>query len=498
MSKAIRASRLYMENNPVYQQAMARVQGSFTPLWDEFSELQIEVTENALICERQPVLQEENKTESLAFTLFKDGLRTLTLAPGVEDNELVKFLQIVNKAKALDAEAQDDLITLLWEEEFEHFKYHYVELGQADAPAMDAGAGDPIGGGMSSDELASQIREDASQAEEARQSAGEQASAADLDIRPYFLDRDEIQYLRDEVVREYQQDLRSNVMAMVFDIMEMQKDEAIREETMVIIEDFLPHILADGDLGTVGYVLEQIPLVLERHPKMAEYLQERLANIPAKLSDPASVRDLIVYLDSADPPPDSDSLKQFLDELRPEALEAILLVLPSLKNIRLSSALGETIGRLARGNPQQLEIILQSEDRGVLIQVLKLVAELKIGAAVAAVGNKLNSDDVDIRKAAVTALSAVESAGSMMELSKALDDKERSVRIDAAKAFARTGNVNGRSKIESAVAGKSLRQSGSCREEGLLRGVWSNRWRIWYPEASPAPAGRRVHEQGGP
>src|ERR1044071_8594420 len=47
--------------------------------------------------------------------------------PGVETDEIVRFLQVVNRARMLPADASDDLLTLLWEQEFVLISYLFVE-----------------------------------------------------------------------------------------------------------------------------------------------------------------------------------------------------------------------------------------------------------------------------------------------------------------------------------------------------------------------------------
>ena len=57
----------------------------------------------------------------------RTGCASLTLLPGVEEEEIVRFLEVVNRARYLQPDAGDDLLTLLWEQEFEFIRYRFVE-----------------------------------------------------------------------------------------------------------------------------------------------------------------------------------------------------------------------------------------------------------------------------------------------------------------------------------------------------------------------------------
>ncbi len=88
--------------------------------------------------------------------------------------------------------------------------------------------------------------------------------ADDFDSTLYFLDEKEIAYLRDEVTREYSTDLRRNVLAVLFDVLELQPFPTVRAELISIFESFLPYLLGAGDFLSVAYVLREVRAVLQR------------------------------------------------------------------------------------------------------------------------------------------------------------------------------------------------------------------------------------------
>ena len=135
--KGLRASQLYLPNNPVYQKAIENLRAAFEPVWEHNSEVDLRVTESELLWDAAPVLKQEEKTESVAWLLFKDGVRTVSLSPGVEDEEILRLLQTLNKARGLPADAADDLLTLLWEQDFQYIRYDYLELGDEGAPPLE-------------------------------------------------------------------------------------------------------------------------------------------------------------------------------------------------------------------------------------------------------------------------------------------------------------------------------------------------------------------------
>ena len=118
INKGVRATQLYLPNNPVYQRAVDNVRAGFRQVFQSVEELQLQVTEGELKWEDEVVYSHDNKGESLAWLLYKDGVRSLTFKQGVEADEMPKFLRILHQARNLQSDAADDMLTLLWEQDF--------------------------------------------------------------------------------------------------------------------------------------------------------------------------------------------------------------------------------------------------------------------------------------------------------------------------------------------------------------------------------------------
>ena len=126
--KGFRAFQMYLPNNPMYHRAIQNVRSAFQPVWGSgLDKLVLTIIETDIIWDEHVVYHQPAKNESFAFYLFKDGMRVLTLFPGVEEDEIIKFLEIVQKARALPNDAGDDLLTLLWAHEFQLVQYHFAE-----------------------------------------------------------------------------------------------------------------------------------------------------------------------------------------------------------------------------------------------------------------------------------------------------------------------------------------------------------------------------------
>lgn len=140
LGKALRAVQLYDENNPVYLRFVQSLRDALKELWGDIDQVVVTIEEDRLTVGGEEVYRADNRSDSLAFLFFKDGIRKITMLPGIEQDELTRFLGVIQRTRRGRGEG-DDLLTILWEADLVHFKYQYVDLlaEGVEIPAPGAG-----------------------------------------------------------------------------------------------------------------------------------------------------------------------------------------------------------------------------------------------------------------------------------------------------------------------------------------------------------------------
>ncbi|RME24683.1 MAG: hypothetical protein D6798_10635 [Deltaproteobacteria bacterium] len=80
-----------------------------------------------MVFEGEVVYLEHDRERSLAFRMFRDGLRRLTIGPGVEWEELLTLLQILSIRYTGVRQQEEDIVTLLWKAGFRNIEVVAVE-----------------------------------------------------------------------------------------------------------------------------------------------------------------------------------------------------------------------------------------------------------------------------------------------------------------------------------------------------------------------------------
>ncbi|MEO8199781.1 MAG: HEAT repeat domain-containing protein [Gemmatimonadota bacterium] len=460
MTKALRAFQMYLPNNPIYQKAHANIIQAFKPVWEAMDELILSIAETDFVWEEATVYHQANKNDSLAWTLYKDGMRVLTLKTGAEVEEMARFLEVVQRARMLPADADDDLNTLLWEQQFQFIEYRFNEF-LSDAALIEYTGEHQRGG--TPDVVQSQVQEEVSEAQSSAATEGAGRTGIvdmeDFDSTLYFLDEAEIAYIVKALEAEYSQDFRSSTLSILLDLLELQVDEEIRAELFGILEVLMPNLLNAGEFRSVATILREVRVIGDRAKGLTDPQRDRLENFRSQLSAPVVLTQLLQAVDEATAAPSADDLGELFRELRPGSLETILVWLPKINAPTVRDLLVEASERLADGSPSEMLRLLGLSDSEALGGTVDLCGRLKLQGSVPGLGFTIGHTSRDIRLASVKALVEIGTAGALGTIEKALDDEDREVRITAVRALGARGYKNALKRIQNAVLNRGLKEA---------------------------------------
>jgi HEAT repeat protein len=450
MVKALRAFQMYLPNNPIYQRAIQNVRAGLTPIWAATEELVFSVAETELIWEEQVVYRQLNKSESLAWSLFKDGMREIIIYKGAEETELPTLLMTINQARFMATDAGDDLNTLLWAHEFELIKYRFIDFfgeGGGELPGPSGSAGE----GTTAADRKSAV------AEETADRPKGVVDLEDFDSTLYFLEEDEVRYLADELQKEYQRDVRGACLNLLFDLIETQIEGTARDEVLGVLEQLFPNLLTSRDFRSASAILRESKLLKEKVANLRLEQGQRLDGLVNRLSEPAIVGQLLQSLDDASGVGLDQDGASVIRELRASALEPLVGWMPNLSSEPLRKMLEEVVDQLAGANIAEVQRLLRVPDSPALQGIIALCGRLQLHHAVAGFTEVIGHKDHAVRLAAVQTLAQLGTPGAMTLLDRAIDDTDKAVRIAAVRAAGQRGYKGALRRIEGVVLGKAVK-----------------------------------------
>jgi hypothetical protein len=127
LTKAARSFTLYDPANKVVRKLIGEYREKTRHVLDTFGPLHLTVHPFELLLGEEVVYVDKDRERSLAFRLFRDGVRRLTFEPATSWAELVHLLQLLSIGYTGVRQQEDDLVTLLRKAGFEHIKLSAIE-----------------------------------------------------------------------------------------------------------------------------------------------------------------------------------------------------------------------------------------------------------------------------------------------------------------------------------------------------------------------------------
>ena len=136
--KAQKAQRLYQGKGPVLDRLEQELFTKLSAFLERYGPLNLGIREFQILYGEDVVYENKKRNESLAFLLFRDGLRKLSFDPGVEPRELRSLLESLGRT-VVGGNQQHDIVTLLWEQDFSAIRYFAVEelSPEAEGPRLE-------------------------------------------------------------------------------------------------------------------------------------------------------------------------------------------------------------------------------------------------------------------------------------------------------------------------------------------------------------------------
>ncbi len=148
LAKAARAFILYDPGNAVVRQFLADYAEKARRVLAQ-GPLALEVGPFEISSGGEVVYRERDRERSLAFRLFRDGVRRVSIDPGVHWEELLLLLQILAVRFTGIQQQEEDIVTLLWKAEFRGIAFQVVQgfASEDEEPQTAAGPGGRAGAG---------------------------------------------------------------------------------------------------------------------------------------------------------------------------------------------------------------------------------------------------------------------------------------------------------------------------------------------------------------
>ena len=407
--------------------------------------LALEVREDVLALDGELVYVREASRDNLAFLMFRDGLRNLSLHPGCDAGELEALVDCLAHADDL-ASMEHDLATALWERDFSGVGYRVVN------PFM--------GGGSAREGLVDVLRETVTQrVEMVHTQTGPAGDLPELSAR-----RVRARKYEEATFRLTPQEIERGERA-VEGLSGVNRDYAevlLEVAGKVLIEssgDVIIHSLA----AVVGAFLDEEDL------DGAMFVLDHLGTLETQLWCPGGtvgfvagdavtadrLRELLQKARQGDPERFTQ-MERFLLRVRRWITPSLLAILTEAGDRNVRKTVLEILGTQNAVPWPDLEPLLRDARWYVVRNAVQLAAQMGHEELADHAGRLLAHPDVRVRRETVRALGALNSQAALRGLTQALSAQDPSVRVLAANAVSRKGGSEQKTLLLARIEDRSF------------------------------------------
>ncbi|GAB4264876.1 MAG: HEAT repeat domain-containing protein [Thermoleophilia bacterium] len=426
--RAYRAVRFYPPDHPVAAQSLEGAFAAISQALSAIPVLRLDVQEDHLTFAGQVVHSARDLRENLAFLMFRDGIRSLIFRAGLDQTELVGLVRSLAQAHDADR-AEEDLATILWEQDFAHIQYQVVD------PLLEAGEA----GGRSLESLRFSLGTRLQQAEQADLS---DRLVPDLEPGPAveatrltsgaLTGWEEIRRL--EAAIENEPDVLEEFLVVLSEVLVTARTDREAATVARALSDVLRSYLEWGEFDALVSAIRRLRALAARVPENAALIHGLLRPIATR----DRLRKAVFGLDG----PHRDQR---------EAVEALLLQLRDWVYPAAVELLVEAGGKLARkcllnvltaepGVPVGLIVPRLGDPRWYVVRnIVYVLGCLQDPAAITHLERTLDNPDERVRRETVRALANIGGPRALYLVTATLGDPDSSVRAVAARAAAGLG-----------------------------------------------------------
>lgn len=442
LEKAIKISHTYHFRHPIYQKFMDLLQWSFEACHAYIDPITLQIGQFEILFKDQVVYQNSNQSTSLAFKLFKDGVTYLSFYKGLTQEEIIKFVDILARDFRAENEEDDDLITLLWEKDFEHIVYQVVERFaeleledteeyKAFIEKLNKEEATP-GGPESRRDLTSEEPKEGtfSEINLILEHGLSLEAALDLkkeDLIPLFSsDLEELKKIKEQLDHEDTQDLVYKMTTILFEVLHLRKNLSEFGELLNVLEKIFESLVSNGNFFSATEILQNLKAIQRSEGFSSEYL-----NLIADFLDRVGGRNGIQRIEKGMKYIQPDRLGlvfDFLTHLNDNAILFLCDLLGKVSDANVQKTLYQAILALGQKNIPMLMTVLETGSLPITHEVLSFILKAGTGEEWGRLKEMTSHKNPKVRESLAVALGKILQPESGSVLLKLLEDPHPEVR----------------------------------------------------------------------
>ncbi len=439
LQRARKNLRIYPENNPIYMRTVEETYRKTMEFFEFGDSLELRIQRNEFMFGDEEVYNGTGQEENFALFFFRDGLRSLTFSSGLEQEELLNFLNVV--AVDLDREeVEEDMVTLLWEKDFMNIKYKVDDSMLVEDENFQKEA----------EEKVKETPTDEGVMQQAQEAPPEEEETAP--IIPMPITGEDLEHIARDI-EDYGKGNLDKLTDIVFDMLYASGGIEEFKDVVRIIQNSVEHSASNNDLRGAMNIFQRVKDVIRK--TKSENVGKTLNEVLRLAGSDSLMKIIGERLDAKDGIEDED-FKEYVGMLSANAIPRMIALMADLqtiqgrkKAIKALTFIGKRdIGALAKGLKDQRWYVVRN--------IVLVLRETKDKNALAHIVMALAHEEPRVRREAIKGIGDLRGLKYIDRVVKLLYDPDHSVSIAAALALGRFRNKVGMDALQARITDKNL------------------------------------------
>ncbi|MEO0143097.1 MAG: HEAT repeat domain-containing protein, partial [candidate division WOR-3 bacterium] len=387
-AKTVKAAQIYGTSHPQFLNFYNSCYQRFVSFLKEYHTLNLQIERFSILYFGHTIYEEKEKELSIAFKLFRDGIREISFSEGLSSDEFLIFLETIGQSSK-----DQDIALNLWECDFKHITFYVVEEEDEDLGYKIPEIPDL---NLNYEEKLNEILQ------KERINLGEVLA---VDISP-----DELKTIKKEIVELDRRPLTGIAVNTLINILKTEKSPTVIES----LSELLEFCINKRDFNNAFSILHK----LQSYPDI---------NIIEKFENEITIRGFSNIVNTINDRTFSEFLS-FIGFFSKRSIPHFLKILPVIAKRERIEAMRNLLAYICQGDPTPVLDLLKEDNIKIKINAVAILGIIKSKEAIPYLLQLSLHPDEDLRIEIIQAFSQMNESKLIVPF---LEDPSSRIRIKA-------------------------------------------------------------------
>jgi hypothetical protein len=474
--KAIKAFRFYPPDNPMLRGFRDQLLKKFQFFLNKYNSMALQIGEYDFSFNGKVLYENRDVKASLAFLLYKDGLRELRFVKGLEEWEIDGLLDVIKRSDNIN-QLEDDLVTLIWEKDLGHISYLATDefLEENPIPIPDNVEQfrkqlvfTPPAHHVEVD-LFKEDTEEGIDLDWILSKPSEEPLPLVSNRSVYFLTPEETEGLRKEVEAETHSTFVFNIIDILLEILALEKETEPYQHAINYFNKILDALLTLGDFQRASDLLKRFYIILKTY-ELKNWQSESIQKFIIGAGESQRI-ELIGKILGKGEGIRLEDVNGYLILLQRNSIQPLIKLLGELKNSKTRRVVCDALAEIGRNAIELITPFIDDRRWFLVRNITYILGRIGKEQAFPYLQKAFNHGEIRVRREAVQALGLIGGSKAVGLLIRALTDLDVRIRAMAAINLGKIGKTAGLASLLEGVQSKDFSKKDSAEIKAFFDAI---------------------------